>query len=57
MVWVGISINDRTNLYNIRNGSLIAQQYKNEILTPLVVPYARLIEDNFILMENNCNGK
>ncbi|GFT04164.1 transposable element Tcb2 transposase [Trichonephila clavipes] len=49
----GISIDGRTDLYNIRDGPLIARLYGDEILRPIVVPYAAAIGDDFILMDDN----
>ncbi|GFU85260.1 transposable element Tcb1 transposase [Trichonephila clavipes] len=45
---------DRGNLYIIRNGPLTARRYREEILRPIVVPYAAAIGDDFILMDDNC---
>ncbi|GFX45077.1 transposable element Tcb2 transposase [Trichonephila clavipes] len=45
---------DRGNLYTIRDGSLTARRYTDEILRPIVVPYAATIGDDFILMDDNC---
>ncbi|GFY17532.1 transposable element Tcb2 transposase [Trichonephila clavipes] len=54
LVYGGISIDGRTNLYIIRDGHLTALQYRDEILRPIVVPYAAAIGDDFILMDDNC---
>ncbi|GFT98144.1 transposable element Tcb1 transposase [Trichonephila clavipes] len=45
---------DRGNLYIIRDGPLTARRYRNEILRPIVVPYAAAIGEDFILMDDNC---
>ncbi|GFU11882.1 transposable element Tcb2 transposase [Trichonephila clavipes] len=45
---------DHGNLYIIRDGPLTARQYRDEILRPIVVPYAAAIGDDFILMDDNC---
>ncbi|GFU47609.1 transposable element Tcb2 transposase [Trichonephila clavipes] len=45
---------DRGNLYIIRDGPLTARRYSDEILRPIVVPYAAAIGDDFILMDDNC---
>ncbi|GFT59012.1 transposable element Tcb2 transposase [Trichonephila clavipes] len=42
------------NLYIIRDGPLTARRYRDEILRPIVVPYAAAIGDDFILMDENC---
>ncbi|GFX86265.1 transposable element Tcb2 transposase [Trichonephila clavipes] len=54
LVYGGISIDGRTDLYIIRYGSLTARRYMDEILRPIVVPYAAAIGDDFILMDDNC---
>ncbi|GFV51271.1 transposable element Tcb2 transposase [Trichonephila clavipes] len=54
LVYCGISIDGRTNLYIIRDGPLTARRYRDEILRPNVVPYASAIGDDFILMDDNC---
>ncbi|GFU54902.1 transposable element Tcb2 transposase [Trichonephila clavipes] len=53
LVYGGISIDGRTDLYIIRDGPLTARRYRNEILRPIVVPYAAAIGDDFILMDDN----
>ncbi|GFW96782.1 transposable element Tcb2 transposase [Trichonephila clavipes] len=42
------------HLYIIRDGPLTARRYRDEILRPIVVPYAAAIGDDFILMDDNC---
>ncbi|GFX04756.1 transposable element Tcb1 transposase [Trichonephila clavipes] len=54
LVYGGISIDGRTDLYTIRGGPLTARRYRDEILRPIVVPYAAAIGDDFILMDDNC---
>ncbi|GFV55979.1 transposable element Tcb2 transposase [Trichonephila clavipes] len=51
LVYGGISIDERTDLYIIRGGPLTAHRYRDEILRPIVVPYAAAIGDDFILMD------
>ncbi|GFU87297.1 transposable element Tcb2 transposase [Trichonephila clavipes] len=53
LVYGGISIDGRTDLYIIRDGSLTARRYRDEILRPIEVPYATAIGDDFILMDDN----
>ncbi|GFW66266.1 transposable element Tcb2 transposase [Trichonephila clavipes] len=53
-VYGGISIDGRTDLYIIRDGPLTARRYRDEILRPIVVPYAAAIGDDFILIDDNC---
>ncbi|GFV34412.1 transposable element Tcb2 transposase [Trichonephila clavipes] len=50
----GISIDGRTDLYIIRDRPLTARRYSDDILRPIVVPYAAAIGDDFILMDDNC---
>ncbi|GFU03132.1 transposable element Tcb2 transposase [Trichonephila clavipes] len=54
LVYGGISIDGRTDLYISRNGPLTARRYRDEVLRPIVVPYAAAIGDDFILMDDNC---
>ncbi|GFX67863.1 transposable element Tcb2 transposase [Trichonephila clavipes] len=54
LVYGSISIDGRTNLYIVRDGPLTARRYSDEILRPIVVPYAAAIGDDFILMDDNC---
>ncbi|GFX83398.1 transposable element Tcb2 transposase [Trichonephila clavipes] len=54
LVYGGISIDGRTDLYIIRDRPLTARRYSDEILRPIVVPYAAAIGDDFILMDDIC---
>ncbi|GFU37875.1 transposable element Tcb1 transposase [Trichonephila clavipes] len=53
LVYGGISIDGHTDPYIIRDGPLTARRYRDEILRPIVVPYAAAIGDDFILMDDN----
>ena len=53
MVWAGISIGGRTDLYVIDRGTLTGVRYRQEILNPIVRPFAGAIGDDFILMDDN----
>lgn len=53
MVWAGISLESRTELYLVPRGSITAERYINEILADYVVPYAPFIGNNFVLMHDN----
>lgn len=53
MVWGGISVNGRTDLHVFRGGTVTAVRYIQEILEPIVRPYAGAVGDNFILMHDN----
>ncbi|GFS69439.1 transposable element Tcb1 transposase [Trichonephila clavipes] len=54
LVYGGISIDGRTDLYIIRDGPLTTRRHMDEILRPIVLPYAAAIGDDFILMDDNC---
>ena len=54
MVYADISIDGRTDLHIFRNESLTGRRYRDEILRPIVVPYAAAIRDDFILKDYNC---
>ncbi|GFV98233.1 transposable element Tcb2 transposase [Trichonephila clavipes] len=51
MVNAVISINGSTNLHIIQIGALTGCQYRDEILRPIVVPYAAANENDVMLME------
>ena len=53
MVWAGISIGGHTDLYIIHNGTLMAQRCRDEILRPIVTPYAAAIGHGFLFMDDN----
>ena len=53
LVWAGISVNGKTELYVIENGTLTAVRYCNEILDQFVRPYAGAVGPEFILMDDN----
>ena len=52
-VSAGISMQGKTDLHIIENGTLTAVRYVNEILDVYVRPYAGAIGADFILMDNN----
>ncbi|GFU41853.1 transposable element Tcb2 transposase [Trichonephila clavipes] len=54
LVYGGISIDGRIDLYIIRDGPLTARRYRDEILRPILIFYAAAIRDDFILMDDNC---
>lgn len=43
----------RTELVIIENGSLTGQRYRDEILRPVVRPYAGAMRTDFVLMDDN----
>ena len=53
MVWGGMSNGGRTELYVIHGGSLTALRYRDKILRPIVLLYARTVGGAFILMTSN----
>lgn len=53
MVWAGISLEARTELYIVPRGSITAARYIDEILQDFVVPYAGFIGNDFVLMHDN----
>ncbi|KAI3363540.1 hypothetical protein L3Q82_012142, partial [Scortum barcoo] len=53
MVWGGISLGGRTALHVLARGSLTAIRYRDEILRPLVRPYAGAVGPGFLLMQDN----
>ncbi|KAI4875944.1 hypothetical protein NFI96_034528 [Prochilodus magdalenae] len=53
MVWGGISLEGRTDLYRLDNGTLTAMRYQDEIRGALVRPYAGAVGPGFLLVHNN----
>ena len=53
MVWGGISLEGRTALHVLARGTLTAIRYRNEILRPIVRPYAGAVGPGFLLMHDN----
>ena len=53
MVWAGISIEGRTDLHVINGCALTGIRYREEILHPMVRPFAGAVGDDFILMDDN----
>ena len=53
MVWGGMSMEGRSDLYRLENGSLTAIRYRDEILEPMVRPYAGAVGPGFLLMHDN----
>ncbi|GFX01328.1 transposable element Tcb2 transposase [Trichonephila clavipes] len=53
LVYGGISIDGRTDS-TLFEMDLTARRYRDEILRPIVIPYAAAIGDDFILMDDNC---
>ncbi|KAI4878552.1 hypothetical protein NFI96_016749, partial [Prochilodus magdalenae] len=53
MVWGGISLEGCTDLYRLDNDTLTAIRYQDEILGPVVRPYAGAVGPGFLLVHNN----
>ncbi|KAK3519321.1 hypothetical protein QTP70_024525, partial [Hemibagrus guttatus] len=53
MVWGGISMEGRTDLYRLDNGTLTAIRYRHEILGPIVRTYAGAVGPGFLLVHDN----
>uniref|UniRef100_A0AAR2M1S6 Tc1-like transposase DDE domain-containing protein n=1 Tax=Pygocentrus nattereri TaxID=42514 RepID=A0AAR2M1S6_PYGNA len=53
MVWGGISLEGCTALHVLARGSLTAIRYRDEILRPLVRPYAGAVGPGFLLIQDN----
>ena len=53
MVWVGSSIERRTDLHIVNGGTMTAQRYRDDIIYPVVRPFAGAIGDDFIFMHDN----
>ena len=47
MLWAGISVSAKTDLYFIENGTLTVLRYCNEILDQFVMPHAGAIGEEF----------
>ena len=52
MVWGGVSMRGRTELYVV-HGTMTAARYRDEVLDPLVKPYAGAVGPEFVLMDDN----
>ena len=53
MVWAGICIEGRTDLHIVNGGKMTAKRYRDDIIHPVVRPFAGAIEDGFIFMHDN----
>ena len=53
MVWGGLSLDGHTDLQVLQGGTLTAVRYRDEILGPIVRPYAGAIGPQFLLMQDN----
>lgn len=53
MVWGGICLDGRTDLLVIDRGALTAVRYRDEVLHPVVRPFAGALGPDFVLMQDN----
>ena len=53
MVWGSVSLVGRTALHVLARGTLTAIRYRDEILRPIVRPYAGAVGPGFFLMHYN----
>ncbi len=53
MVWGGICLDGRTDLVVIDGGALTALRYRDEVLEPVVGPFAGALGQDFVLMHDN----
>ena len=53
MVWGGITYGNRTRLYVVPGGAMTGVRYRDEVLEPIVVPFAENLWENFIFMDDN----
>ena len=53
LAWAGISYDGSTDLHVIENGSLTGLRYRDEILEPIVRPFAGAVGGRFLLMDDN----
>ena len=56
MVWAGISLDGHTDWYVFARGFITAVRYRNEVLGPIVRPFAGAIGDAFISMQDNARA-
>lgn len=53
MVWAGICLGSRTDLHIFQQGGITLIRYRDEILEPVVRPFAGAVGDGFIFMQDN----
>ena len=53
MVWAGISFHGHTDLYVMRGGTMTGQRYLDEVIVPIVRPYAYAVGETFVFMDDN----
>ena len=55
MVWAGISLGYPSDLHIFKQGSVMAVQYRDEVLEPIVRLYAAAVGPTFVLMDDNAH--
>ncbi|GFU72986.1 retrovirus-related Pol polyprotein from transposon 297 [Trichonephila clavipes] len=53
MVWAGITINGRTRVHVVANGTMTGQRYIDEVLLPHVRLFRGAVGDKFVFMDDN----
>ncbi|GFT64528.1 transposable element Tcb2 transposase [Trichonephila clavipes] len=53
MVWAGITINGRTRLHVVANGTMTGQRYIDKVLLPHVRLFRGAVGDKFVFMDDN----
>ena len=56
MVWGGITYANRTRLYVVPGGAMTGVRYRDEVLEPIVVPFAENVGQNIIFMDDNARA-
>ena len=56
MVWAGICLGGRTDLVVVGGGSITGQRYRDEVLQPIVLPFAGAVGEKFIFMHDNARA-
>uniref|UniRef100_A0AAY5L5E7 Tc1-like transposase DDE domain-containing protein n=1 Tax=Esox lucius TaxID=8010 RepID=A0AAY5L5E7_ESOLU len=57
MTWGGIYLEDRTHRHVLANGTLNAVRYRDEILRPIIRPYAGAVGPGFLLVQDNAQPR
>ncbi|KAJ8395660.1 hypothetical protein AAFF_G00028970 [Aldrovandia affinis] len=57
IVWGGISLEGRTNLHVLANGTLTAVRYRDEILRLILRPYTGAVGPGFLLVQDNARPR
>ncbi len=52
-MWGGVSIDGRTDLHVLDRATMTAQRYRDEVLDPIVSPYAGAVVKEFPFMYDN----